>query len=96
MDDVLLSKQVLKKKLAYVFSSWGVSPNVRKSIREAIDKSVATDAVYVVHGYWKYPKSQDPECSVCGCSYDREEGGYASMTEYCGNCGAIVDKEVTD
>lgn len=51
----------------------------------------AADVAPVVHGYWKYPKSQDPECSVCGCSYDREEGGYASMTEYCGNCGAKMD-----
>lgn len=50
MSDIFLSKRVLKKKLAYVFSSWGVgvmSP-VRKSINEAIEKSVTTDVAPVV------------------------------------------------
>lgn len=48
MSDIFLSKRVLKKKLAYVFSAWGVMPPVRKSINEAIEKSVATDVVSVV------------------------------------------------
>lgn len=48
MSDIFLSKRVLKKKLAYVFSAWGVMSPVRKSINEAIEKSVATDVVSVV------------------------------------------------
>ena len=48
MSDIFLSKHVLKKKLAYIFSSWGVMSPVRKSINEAIEKSVAADVVPVV------------------------------------------------
>lgn len=48
MSDVFLSKRVLKKKLAYVFSAWGVMPPIRKSINEAIEKSVAADVAPVV------------------------------------------------
>ena len=48
MSDTFLSERVLKKKLAYVFSAWGVMPPIRKSINEAIEKSVTADVVPVV------------------------------------------------
>lgn len=92
MSDIFLSKRVLKKKLAYVFSAWGVMPPIRKSINEAIEKSVAADVAPVVHAYWKGWNTQDPYCSNCGFSYDREEGEDAQTTDYCGNCGAKMDE----
>ena len=47
MSDTFLSKRILKKKLAYVFGSWGVMPPIRKSISEAIEKSIVGDIVRV-------------------------------------------------
>lgn len=94
MSDVFLSKRILKKKLAYVLSSWGVgvmSP-IRKNINEVIEKSVVADAAPIVHAYWKGYHTQDPCCSNCGFSYDREQGEDAQTTDYCGNCGAKMDE----
>lgn len=51
----------------------------------------AADVAPVVHAYWKGYHTQDPYCSNCGFSYDREEGEYAQTTDYCGNCGAKMD-----
>lgn len=51
-----------------------------------------TDVAPVVHAYWKGYHTQDPCCSNCGFSYDREEGEYAQTTDYCGNCGAKMDE----
>lgn len=48
MSDIFLSKRILKKKLAYVFSTWKVMSPIRKNINEVIEKSVVGD---VVHGY---------------------------------------------
>lgn len=46
----------------------------------------------VVHAYWKGYHTQDPCCSNCGFSYDREQGEDAQTTDYCGNCGAKMDE----
>lgn len=92
MSDVFLSKRILKKKLAYVFSSWGVIPPTRKSINEAIEKSVVADAAPVVHAHWKGYHTQEPYCSNCGFTYDHEQGENAQITDYCGNCGAKMDE----
>ena len=51
----------------------------------------AADVAPVVHAHWKGCHTQDPYCSNCGFSYDREEGEYAQTTDYCGNCGAKMD-----
>lgn len=50
------------------------------------------DVAPVVHAYWKGYHTQDPCCSNCGFSYDREEGEYAQTTDYCGTCGAKMDE----
>ena len=52
----------------------------------------AADVAPVVHAHWKGYHTQDPYCSNCGFSYDREEGEYAQTTDYCGNCGAKRDE----
>lgn len=59
---------------------------------EAIQSEPAADVAPVVHAYWKGYHTQDPCCSNCGFSYDREEGEYAQTTDYCGNCGAKMDE----
>lgn len=51
----------------------------------------AADVAPVVHAHWKGWNTQDPYCSNCGFSYDREEGEYSQTTDYCGNCGAKMD-----
>lgn len=50
------------------------------------------DVAPVVHAYWKGYHTQDPCCSNCGFSYDREQGEDAQTTDYCGNCGAKMDE----
>ena len=45
----------------------------------------------VVHAHWKGYHTQEPYCSNCGFSYEREEGEDAQTTDYCGNCGAKMD-----
>nr|DAN84122.1 MAG TPA: YopX protein [Caudoviricetes sp.] len=47
MSDIFLSRRILKKKLAYVFSTWDVMPPIRKGINEVIEKSVVGDVVRV-------------------------------------------------
>lgn len=53
----------------------------------------AADVAPVVHGHWVDPFGQDPYCSVCGFSYEHEQGESAQTTDYCGNCGAKMDEE---
>ncbi len=43
MNDTYISERILKKKLAYVFSTWGVMPPIRKDVYKAIEKSVVSD-----------------------------------------------------
>lgn len=52
----------------------------------------AADIAPVVHAHWKGYHTQEPYCSNCGFSYDREEGENAQTTDYCGNCGAKMDE----
>ena len=58
---------------------------------EILMECKAADVVPVVHAYWKGYHTQDPCCSNCGFSYDREQGEDAQTTDYCGNCGAKMD-----
>ena len=42
----------------------------------------------IIHAHWKGYHTQDPYCSNCGFSYEREEGESAQTTDYCPYCGA--------
>ena len=77
MSDIFLSKRGLKKKLADIFSSWGVMSPVRKSINEAIEKSVAADVVPVVR------------CKDCEHWGTRKADGYG----FCCIWGASVKED---
>lgn len=61
-----------------------------KEAFEAWNKRSANTTL--VHAYWKGYHTQDPCCSNCGFSYDREQGEDAQTTDYCGNCGAKMDE----
>lgn len=50
------------------------------------------DNAVLVHAHWKGYHTQDPYCSNCGFTYDREQGEDAQITDYCGNCGAKMDE----
>lgn len=101
MSDVFLSKRILKKKLAYVFSAWGVmspmSP-IRKSINEAIEKSVAADVAPVVHGRWILERDPAGKPVCYHCSACDSDGCHTSIRiayKYCPNCGAKMDGTVS-
>lgn len=56
-----------------------------KEVKGVLSTLPAVDAVPVVHGYWYvYP-------DVCVCSVCGEDS--LSLSKYCPNCGALMDKE---
>lgn len=69
------------------FNAVSVIDNVFGEIKEI----PAADVAPVAHAYWKDRTGQDPYCSNCGFSYEREQGESAQITDYCGNCGAKMD-----
>lgn len=64
-----------------------------KRILAMIDDMPTANVAPVVHGHWVDPLGQDPYCSVCGFSYEHEQGESAQTTDYCGECGAKMDEE---
>ena len=90
MSDIFLSRRILKKKLAYVFSTWRVMLPIRKSINEAIEKSVTTDVAPVVHAYWKRVDKDDGGHDTV-CSHCSTPIVTYLETPYCHNCGAKMD-----
>ena len=66
------------------------------TIRQWADKITGGEYAPVVHGHWVDPFGQDPYCSVCGFSYEHEQGESAQTTDYCGNCGAKMGEEGND
>lgn len=85
-----IEREALLKELA---KDVAVDGNQRAAqILECIINAPAADVAPVVHAYWKGYHTQDPCCSNCGFSYDREQGEDAQTTDYCGNCGAKMDE----
>lgn len=95
MTEKFIKISDLKKKLNYIFRSYGVSPQTRKTINEAINKIPyaikgdlettleVADVQEVRHGKWF-----GTVCTNCGEStsdyYD---------CDYCPHCGARMDGE---
>lgn len=75
---------------------WGFS---RDAAKRLIKLTPAADVAPVVHGRWEV--SDTPcerfKCSECGggCWYYDYQGDVAK-SRYCPNCGAKMDKEVSD
>lgn len=96
MSEYLDKLQVTEKlkELAELNSACGyelTTLNLRLAAN-MIERITAADVVPVVHAHWKGYHTQDPYCSNCGFSYDREQGEDAQITDYCGNCGAKMDE----
>lgn len=60
-------------------------------IKQYLDNLKPVEAKPVVHAYWK----ENMFCSNCG-GFREDERGYIlqSHSDYCPDCGAIMDKEV--
>ena len=66
-----------------------------------IDKMPTVDVVPVVHGHWvertDYVGDTYYDCSACGESWTTIEGDPCDNgMNYCPNCGALMDLEVTE
>lgn len=53
------------------------------------------DAVKVVHGHWKRKPHWCVVCSCCG-KYTHDYDGEVELYNYCPNCGAKMDEEVSE
>lgn len=62
------------------------------AVRAIIDELSTADVVEVVHAEWiANSKYGLPKCSACGkCSHS---GNWHEENNYCGRCGARMDKE---
>lgn len=84
MVDKYISLNETKKKLYYIFQSYGISENIKKAIFNAIKKISSADVVPVKYGAWV--QTNIFKCSECGYSFEPE--GYTAYFNYCPNCGA--------
>lgn len=91
-----INRESIRKVLMDVCSDENCPMFIAATIDQVIDYEPAADVAPVVHAHWKGYHTQDPYCSNCGFSYDREEGENAQTTDYCGNCGAKMDGGVTN
>ena len=93
---VYVDKQKVKKKLQYIFKTYGVSDVLRNKINKALDVSAA-DVVEVRHASWK-----DNHCTGCGwmpmgeelwdhCDFSPPRFEY--FMDFCPSCGAKMDGE---
>lgn len=87
-----IERESIRKVLMDVCSDENCPMFIAATIDQVIDYEPAADVAPVVHAYWKGYHTQDPCCSNCGFSYDREQGEDAQTTDYCGNCGAKMDE----
>ena len=87
-----IDRESIRRVLMDVCSDENCPMFIAATVDQMIDYEPAADVAPVVHAYWKGYHTQDPCCSNCGFSYDREEGEYAQTTDYCGNCGAKMDE----
>lgn len=87
-----IDRESIRKVLMDVCSDENCPMFIAATIDQVIDYEPAADVAPVVHAYWKGYHTQDPCCSNCGFSYDREQGEDAQTTDYCGNCGAKMDE----
>ena len=88
-----IDKQKVKKKLQYIFKTYGVSDVLRNKINKALDVSTV-DVVEIRHGEWIYECGETTwgetlfheHCSLCGWKCHRLES--RTPVNYCPNCGA--------
>lgn len=87
-----IDRESIRRVLMDVCSDENCPMFIAATVDQMIDYEPAADVAPVVHAYWKGYHTQDPCCSNCGFSYDREQGEDAQTTDYCGNCGAKMDE----
>ena len=81
----LISREALSFEIS---KAADISFTAFKCVMAKIRKAPAIDAVEVVHGEWKIcSDGYYPYCSICN-----EEPKNGTMTSYCPECGAKMDK----
>lgn len=85
-----------KKKLQYIFKTYGVSDVIRNKINNALSDSTA-DVVEVVHAYWKETthitvskRAREIHSKLYNCSNCDAPNG-RKKSSYCHWCGAKMD-----
>ena len=105
MSDLISRKDLMEELLAiqdvtYMSTCLSIDEckGKRWMIARAIDavKDASTiDAVEVVHGHWKRKPHWCVACSCCG-KYTHDYDGEVGLYNYCPNCGAKMDEEVSE
>ena len=92
----------VKKKLNYIYRTYGVSPQMKQTISNALTRipyaikgelETVLEAVPVRHGEWLYNDMCLPNCAECSeCGWKSSvSGDEISSCHYCPNCGARMD-----
>lgn len=95
MNDLISREAALKAVNAYDYRGFTVEQvkTITDGCAEEISRLAAVDAVPVRHGKWVYHDDDVMpwnSCSLCGCSAFDLHGA-----NYCPNCGARMDEEVS-
>ena len=91
MGEYISRAEVLKHQRKMSGADWGGEFWDFAVLVEAIEKIHAADVVEVRHGYWesRYNEEYKYRCSLC-------DGGSDLCSDYCPNCGAIMDGKRKD
>ena len=79
-----------------IYNSWDAQI-VKDVVKAWIDDQNTIDVEPVRHGHWKHDETGANFCSVCN-EYPYDDGEYHLVwhTNYCPNCGAKMDEEVSE
>ena len=99
-----IERDDLIRRLELGIKSWGrdCNSNAPVMVRAYEDvlhkvKNLSTaDVVEVKHGYYERVSEDTYRCSICHCSPIADINNKWVFTNYCGNCGAIMDKRRDD
>lgn len=91
----LIDADKLKERAIAVLTEKGDKIYIKAVGTREIDRQPTVDPV--VHGRWHLGcNGFDCRCSVCGCEFDNIANDVWEDWEYCPNCGAKMDLEVSE
>ncbi len=97
MNEKYVKLSDVKKKLNYIYRTYGVSPQMKRTISDALARipcavkgelETTLEAEPVKHGEWVLGEFDIPHCSECG-----EKMLELAVSKYCPFCGAKMDLE---
>jgi hypothetical protein len=106
MNEKYVKLSDVKKKLNYIYRTYGVSQQMKKTVSDAIARipyivkgelETTLEAELVIHGKWKHVSGMNSKCSECGRYFPVKEFESRPFDiNYCPNCGAKMDGGVSD